>query len=152
MPDNFREGDHYKTDDRTGRKVRASDTRKEWTGRIVDKDWWEPRQPQDFVRGMHDRQQVPDPRPDVQPAFTGPLTTTIAAAAVAGATTITVVSTTRFSAADYLLISLDNRDMFRAQVQSVLDTERLTLVRALPGAVSVGNIVVNQTVNSPAVL
>lgn len=152
MSDNFKEGDFYRTSDRTGRKARASNTRKEWTGRIVEKDWWEPRQPQDFVRGLADRQTVPNPRPDTLPTFVGPLTSTIKVAAAAGTTTITLVSAVRFAAADYVIISLDNRDTYRARVLAVLDTERITLVQALPWAVSVGNLIVNQTVSSPAVL
>lgn len=56
-------GDFYRIDDRTGFKTRASRTRKEWTGMIVDKARWEARQPQDFVKGVTDNQNVPDPRP-----------------------------------------------------------------------------------------
>lgn len=152
MTDNFREGDFYRLDDRTGRKVRASDTRKEWTGRIVSKDGWEPRQPQDFVRGLYDRQTVPNPRPDVLAQFVGPLTTTMAEDAAAGDVLLIVASSVRFSPTDYLTIMLDNGDTCRAQIFSVPDTERIRLVQALPWAASSGNLIVNQTVSSPAVL
>lgn len=56
-------GDFYRIDDRTGFKVRASRTRKEWTGNIVAAERWERRQPQDFVTGVRDDQSVLDPRP-----------------------------------------------------------------------------------------
>lgn len=67
-----RRGRFYRIDDRTGFKVRASDTRKEWTGAIVHRDEWEPRHPQDFVRPRRDEQRVPDPRPDPEPVFQYP--------------------------------------------------------------------------------
>lgn len=42
-----------------GRKYKASEMRKHWQGYMVcDKDW-EPRQPQDFVRGVPDQQTPP---------------------------------------------------------------------------------------------
>lgn len=56
-------GDFYRIDDRTGFKVRARRTRKEWTNAIVDQNRWEARHPQDFVRGVNDDQTVPEPRP-----------------------------------------------------------------------------------------
>jgi len=56
-------GDFYRIDDRSGFKVRAKRTRKEWTGLIVDQDKWEARPSQDFVKGVIDDQTVPEPRP-----------------------------------------------------------------------------------------
>lgn len=56
-------GDWYRICDRTGYKVRASKTKKEWTGNIVRDQSFELRQPQDFVRGRKDPQTVPDARP-----------------------------------------------------------------------------------------
>jgi len=49
--------------DRSGFVYDAEDTRKEWTGLIVGKDQWEPRHPQEFVRGLPTDITVPDPRP-----------------------------------------------------------------------------------------
>lgn len=45
----------------------ASETRKEWNGLRVHKDYWEPRHPQEFVRGRRDDQLVSDARPDFDP-------------------------------------------------------------------------------------
>ena len=56
-------GSFYRIDDRTGFKVRAERTKKEWNGLIVREQSWEPRQPQDFVRGRKDQMTVPDARP-----------------------------------------------------------------------------------------
>lgn len=56
-------GDFYRMCDRTGFKVRAGRTQKEWTGMIVRGQSWERRHPQDFVRGVRDDQTVPMPRP-----------------------------------------------------------------------------------------
>ena len=62
-------GDFWRIDDRSGFKVRSSDTAQEWTGLIVRKKDWEPRHPQDFVRGRPDHQNVPKPRPEPPPIF-----------------------------------------------------------------------------------
>lgn len=42
-----------------GRKFKASELIRHWQGYYVCKDDWEPRQPQDFVRGVPDDQTVP---------------------------------------------------------------------------------------------
>ena len=69
----FRMGSFYRTDDRTGFPQRAGVTRKEWTGLLVDEKVWEPRQPQDLVKGVKDIQAVPDPRPLGANVFVGPI-------------------------------------------------------------------------------
>lgn len=49
--------------DRCGFKYKASQLRETWDGlRVCSKDW-EPRQPQDYVRGVRDNQAVPWTRP-----------------------------------------------------------------------------------------
>lgn len=62
-------GDFYRIDDKTGFKVRANRTRKEWTNMIVRDQSFEYRQPQDFVRGVIDDQNVPEPRPRQHDVF-----------------------------------------------------------------------------------
>lgn len=49
-------GDHWVQCQRSGKIIRASEARREWTGLIVCKEYWEPRHPQDFVRARPDRQ------------------------------------------------------------------------------------------------
>ena len=42
-----------------GRKFKASDLKRHWKGYYVCPSHWEPRQPQDFVRGVQDTQTPP---------------------------------------------------------------------------------------------
>lgn len=69
MADLYRPGDFYRICDVCGFKVRASVTKKRWDGMIVCEADWEPRHPQDFVRGKVDNQRVPDPRPEQTDVF-----------------------------------------------------------------------------------
>lgn len=56
-------GDWLANCDRCGFTFLASELRREWTGlRVCSKDW-EPRHPQDHVRGVKDRQAPPWTRP-----------------------------------------------------------------------------------------
>lgn len=58
--------------DSCGRIVKASQLKKRWDGFMVDERCWEPRQPQDFVRGVADYQAPPFTRPEagtVWPSF-----------------------------------------------------------------------------------
>lgn len=50
--------------DSCGRIVKASQLRQRWDGFMVDERCWEPRQPQDFVRGVADIQTPPFTRPE----------------------------------------------------------------------------------------
>ena len=59
----YKPGDHNCICDRTGFKVKRSNARKEWNNLIVRRESWEPRQPQDFVRGKKDQPGVRDARP-----------------------------------------------------------------------------------------
>ena len=77
MTDLYVPGDHYKICDVCGFKVRASQTKKRWDGMIVCLPDWEPRHPQDAVRGRVDKQTVKDPRPESVDVFvTIPVTAT----------------------------------------------------------------------------
>ena len=62
-------GDYNIIDDRSGFKAKASWCQKEWTGQIVHKRSWEERHPQDLIRSIPDRQDVPDPRPEQDDTF-----------------------------------------------------------------------------------
>ena len=46
-----------------GRKQKASTMKRHWQGYYLCPDHWEPRQPQDFVRGTKDTQQPPWTQP-----------------------------------------------------------------------------------------
>lgn len=65
----YRPGDFYRSCERCGKKTRSSHTAKEWNNLIVCFECFEERQPQDFVRGRRDIQNVPDPRPEPPDTF-----------------------------------------------------------------------------------
>jgi hypothetical protein len=52
-----------------GRIVKASELRQRWDGFMVDQRCWEPRQPQDFVRGVADTQAPIFTRPEQADVF-----------------------------------------------------------------------------------
>lgn len=53
-----------------GMKYHSGDLKERWDGLMTCRQDWNPRQPQDFVRGIPDPQAVPWSRPDVPPPFT----------------------------------------------------------------------------------
>lgn len=58
--------------DRTGFKRKANQCRFEWNNLFVLNDWWEERQPQDFLRGFPDRQQPEVSRPGTSDVYVLP--------------------------------------------------------------------------------
>ena len=50
--------------DECGFQFKASDLRVRWDGAFVCSKDWEPRHPQDFVKGRVDKQRVENARPD----------------------------------------------------------------------------------------
>jgi len=55
--------------DSCGKEFLASELRQRWDGFMVCTRDWEPRQPQDFVRGVADQQAVPWSRPEPSDVF-----------------------------------------------------------------------------------
>ena len=55
--------------DASGFKMRRSEAKKTWDNRWVRKDFWEPRHPQDFVKGKKDKQSVAPARPERSNSF-----------------------------------------------------------------------------------
>lgn len=62
-------GDHNVECDLSGFKCKASETALRWDGMRVLKRFWEPRQPQDFIRGVKDDPSVPWTRPGSPDTF-----------------------------------------------------------------------------------
>lgn len=63
--DHYRPGDWLAICDRCGFERHASKLRREWTGlRVCGDTCWEPRHPQERLRGKADRQAPPWVRPD----------------------------------------------------------------------------------------
>jgi hypothetical protein len=65
----YRSGDPWRVCDVCGFDIRASQTVKRWDGLWVCQQDWEPRHPQDMVRGRVDRQRVSEPRPEPDDHF-----------------------------------------------------------------------------------
>lgn len=63
------DGDYWVICDRSGFKVPASETKKEWNGLRVWRKFYEPRHPQDLLRGKKDDQTVPEPRTEAPDVF-----------------------------------------------------------------------------------
>jgi len=55
--------------DQCGREFRSYQLTKRWDGLMVCADDWEPRHPQDFVRGVADKIAPPYTRPEQQDSF-----------------------------------------------------------------------------------
>lgn len=140
-----RPGDYLMVDDRSGFTIRASRSRREWTGAIVEDGKWEPEHPQDSLPAFRDEQAVREARPEHTPAFVGALTTTLGAAASAGATVITLETSARMLAGDRIGINLDSKDMFRTTIQNIVSDTDITISARLPGPASEGNQVTDWT-------
>jgi len=65
----YKKGDYNVICDRSGYKVKATECRRTWDGLFVRKIDWEPRHPQDFVRGKKDNQRVPYARTENTDSF-----------------------------------------------------------------------------------
>lgn len=67
--DYFKKGSWNFICDVCGQKYKAEQMRKRWDGVITCPNDWEPRHPQDFVRGVKDNQSVPISRPEPPDQF-----------------------------------------------------------------------------------
>jgi hypothetical protein len=71
-------GDYNAICDRCGSKFKFSQLKLEWDGLYVctANGCWEPRQPQDYVKGVRDDMSVPVSRPDQPPVYIADLIVT----------------------------------------------------------------------------
>lgn len=67
----YDKGDWKAVCDACGREFKASALRKRWDGFMVCQEDWEPRHPQEFVRGVVDTQVPAWTRPESQDTFIG---------------------------------------------------------------------------------
>jgi len=65
----YTKGDWKAVCDACGKVVLASELQQRWDGLMVDSVCWEPRHPQDFVRGVADYQAPPFTRPEPSDIF-----------------------------------------------------------------------------------
>jgi|ERR1051326_3102756 len=148
----YKPGDYYMICDRTGFATRSSRVRKQWNNLQVREKSWEPRNAQDFVRGVADLQNVPVPRPRPVNQFLGPLTTFIAAAALAGDTQIEVESSVRFGIGDNVQIMLNTGTFQTVTLTNVASVTTMQFLTPLTAGASVGNVVIDTSaVVSPTV-
>ena len=133
--------------DLCGRKRKASECRMTWNNFFVCADTcWQPRHPQDFVRGVADDQTVPVVRPDVVQSMG---TTTLSVAASKNAVTVTLASVSGLADRDALGIVLDTGEChwtFSDGIPTVGGV--VTLGSYLPGNASLGNIVYLPSINN----
>ena len=135
-------GSFYRTSDRTGFPTRAENTRREWNGLIVENKVWEPRQPQDLVKGVPDVQSVPDARPLGQNVYVGPISVQTTANAVVGQTSIPVQTTFGFYAGAKLgcMTDQDGGAVFFTTLSSISGFN-LVLANPLPYTMASGNLI-----------
>jgi hypothetical protein len=159
-------GDYYRIDDRTGFKVRAARTRKEWNGLIVRTRSWEPRQPQDLVRGVRDNQTVPEARPRSPDVFIGVKTTLTAAINIEGGFStgfsrgfqrvgidddqvLPVASVADFTVGNFISILLDDGNVWTTTLVAIDPVViTLTIAQGVPSPASIGNFVFDAAFNA----
>lgn len=148
----YKPGSFYRTDDRTGFVQRAERTRKEWDGLIVDAKVWEPRQPQDLVKGVPDFQSVPDARPLGQNIYVGPISVQTTTAAVIGQTSIPVQTTFGFYVGAKIgcMTDFDNGTVFFTTIALPPAGFNLVLAKGLPYSMASGNLITLYKPSPPA--
>jgi hypothetical protein len=140
--DKYQHGTHNAICDTCGFKYKASQLRMTWDGFFVCDPCWEPRHPQDFVRGKVDKLRVDIVRPDNDILYHE---TTLNANESAGDTSINVVTMTEISQYTALLIQLDPMMGQTSQYHACTVTTtpivstNILITPALPWAASSGN-------------
>jgi hypothetical protein len=152
----YKPGSFWRICDRTGFKVRAEHTQKQWNNIIVRDRSFENRQPQDFVRGRRDDQTVPQPRPRQVNVFLGTQTTVVSASTGSafsdgfslgfGVESLVLASVAGFAVSNMISIQLDNGATFYSTISSInVSTNGVSLTDDLPYPASNGNIFTNMT-------
>ena len=147
--DRYEKGGYWRIDDIDGSRQRAYDTKEQWDGAIVSRENFSPRHPQEYLRSVRDDQSVPKPRTVQDIASSGPDDTTTTADAAAGATAITVTSSTGFHSGGRVAIMLDNNERFLGTITGLSDSTHIEFTPALPYACASGAYVVDYTVTTP---
>jgi hypothetical protein len=115
----------------------------QWNNLRVDESVWEPRQPQDLVKGVPDIQSVPDARPLGQNVYVGPISTQTTANAIVGQTTIPVQTIFGFYAGAKVgcMLDLDGGTVFFTTIASPPTGSNLVLSNPLPFTMASGNLI-----------
>lgn len=138
----YRPGSFYRVDDRTGFPQRAERTRKQWNDLIVDERVWEPRQPQDLVKGVKDDQTVPEARPLAPAVYVGPIYEQSTAAAAVGAAFIPLSSTFGMIVGDAVGVFLESGVLFNTVIEDVT-SDGILIGSPLPDSTLSGGLVVD---------
>lgn len=138
-------GDFYRIDDMTGFKVRAGRTKKMWYGTIRRNQSWEPRNAQDFVKGVYDNQTVPDARPRQVNTFIGPLGTYLAIALKPADLMIKVETDLRTQNGDPVQIMTDQGQFFTTAIREIIDQQTFQIVDPMPYSASIKAVVLFPT-------
>lgn len=134
-------GSFYRVDDRTGFPTRAERTRKEWQNLIVDERVWEPRQPQDLVKGVPDYQSVPEARPLAPAQFVGPIFIQIAANVAPMADTIELQNLAGIRLNDEIGVIQADGSVFNTVVVAFVDASTIQISAGVPLGAPSGNLV-----------
>lgn len=123
--------------------MRAEHTKKQWNNLIVELETYEPRQPQDLVKGVKDNQTVPDARPLSPAVFIGPLYVQTASASSPQATQIQLESLAFVNVKDILGVLMNDGSVFMVEVIALLPDDTVEVYPPIPLSVTSGNEVIN---------
>lgn len=140
----YKPGSFYRTSDRTGFPVRAEHTRRQWDNLIVELETWEPRQPQDLVKGVPDYQSVPDARPLAPNRFISALYFQMAETADVTSYVVFLDNIGGIGPGDPVgvVLDADGGAIFHTTINSVY-SGYVILNAKLPGTASSGNLLVD---------
>jgi len=141
----YKPGDWLVICDRCGMKRYASQCRLDWQNLFVCERCFEPRHPQDFVKGVPDDQTVPISRPDVVSSMGE---TTVKTAASKNAMSIDLTSVTGIADRDSIGIVLDNGLVHWTFSDGTPSGYTVTLGSYLPGDATAGNVVYLPSINN----
>ena len=142
----YRPGSFYRVSDRTGFAVRAEHTRLQWNQVMTELETWEPRQPQDLVKGVADNQTVPYPRTLGANTFVGPIYLTLADAVAPKGFYITLDNVAGVSLNDEIGVMMDNGSLWEAIVvgmPTISNPTTILIFPPLPNSAAAGNLVVD---------
>jgi len=151
-------GDWYILSDRSGFKTRARRARMEWDNLFVAEREWEPRQPQDFVKGVRDDQTVPTARPRQLDQFQGPMGTVLVKAFTPalpgppGPWFLYVESSVRYVIGDTLWVMMDNGVQGVCKIIDVPSQLSVQIDRNLPWTAAIGNEIINVSAESDPII
>lgn len=122
-----------------GRKKKAEDLWKYWQGYWICPRHWNPRQPQDFAKGIVEHVTPPWVQPMAEYVYSGPLQETVSDGTFTGST---LVFTSTFSAStgDFITFE-DSPGYFIGPYPLVGDIEpgEVTVIRTITGGTGTGN-------------